>query len=766
MTNYLGTEIFWSTLPTLAAILALATLVGRLCTGVLPFKLRGPAKFYLSPALGLACFTVASSLCGRIRTLGDTIVIPLLFIVLLLISLLRERSAKQALRHAGMVSLFGIVCGVSVLAPLFVFGAFNAHNDAFTYLAHSNWLQAHSFGEQISAALQTPENSQIYLYQEKTFRMGGSYLLAALQALLNLRWAGDVYPALIISSLAACCLAIGFALSKPLRTLSRQLRLALLALPSLAVGGLVFGANFGFLPQSIGLALGAALLFLVGPLSRWIATVKPRVSAIAKASLACALLLAGTVYAYTEVVPFFVAATGCCALILAIRFRAWRDLSIFVGLAAGFSIILLNTELLRAYTALRIQTGAIVGSPVNWSLFGFIAHALGVHGGAWEPALQWSLPGGTGPITHYFGLFLFVATIVVLAFGAPAIWRAVKGSELLPAILVLTLFGAGFLYFRYMKPSPFPVGVGQSWSQFKLAEWANPFAMTLALAALLSLRAKSPTFFRRLVVVAFTIGLIGSSLIGVARTRPLMSAYNGVTNLHHFYRQLRATVLSTCPRTAPVYLNLGGSDQKIRQMVTLYLSDRELESDWSDDGYLLTLPPAGNKDAPAPGSCVVERRNNDGWLTDGAAIGPFQVGIFDGRQQIRIASTVGGYGRENDGSNWWVWVQQKISFKLQPPPNTAPVPRTRVHFEYATLGKQTLTLTFNQNDGPSEKLLLNSNGVGVEKMTVFDRDVDVSPAKLNEITIETDGTPSRLGENDPRMAAWMIRNVKIQPAAP
>ncbi|WP_426270892.1 hypothetical protein ACN9MB_04240 [Dyella kyungheensis] len=764
MTNYLGTGIFWSTLPTLAAILALATLVGRLCTEMLPFKLRGPAKFYLSPAMGLACFIVATSLCGRIRTLGDTIVIPLLFIVLLLVSLLRERSAKQALRHAGMVSVFGMVCGASVLAPLFVFGAFNAHNDAFTYLAHSNWLQTHAFGEHISATLQTPESSQIFIYQEMTFRMGGSYLLAALQALLNLRWAGDVYPALIISSLAACCLAIGFPLSKPLRPLSRPMRLALLTLPSFAVGGLVFGANFGFLPQSIGLALGAALLFLVGPLLRWIATTKTSVSAIAKASLACALLLAGTVYAYTEVVPFFVAATGCSALILAMRLRSWRNLSIFVGLAAGLSIILLNTELLRAYAALRVQTGAIVGSPVNWSLLGFVAHALGVHGGAWEPALQWSAPGGTGPHTIYLGLFLLAATMVILAFGAPAIWRAVKGSELLPTILVLMLFGAGFLYFRYMKPSPFPVGVGQSWSQFKLAEWANPFAITLVLTAFLSLRAKSSVFFRRLVVATFAIGFIGSSLMGIARTRPLMAAYNGVTNLNQFYRELRATVLSTCPPTAPVYLNLGGSDQKIRQMVTLYLSDRKLESDWSDDGYLLAIPPASNKEAPALGSCVVERRNIDGWLTGGAAIGPLQVGIFDGRGQIRIASTVGGYGRESDENNWWVWVQQKISFRLHSPLGAEPAPRTRVHFEYATRGRQTLTLTFNQIDGPSEKVLLNSDGT--EEMAIFDREVDVSPAKLSEITIETNGTPSRLGENDPRMAAWVIRNVKIQPSAP
>jgi hypothetical protein len=762
MTNFLGPEIFWSTLPTLAAILSLATLIGRLCAGILPYKLRGAARFYLSPAFGLACLTIISSLCGRFRPLGDTILIPVLVVALLVFSVLHERKAWEAVRHALLVSGFGFICGASVLGPLFAFGAFDAHNDAFTYLVHSNWLQVHAFREIIPPASVTPQDTQVYIYQSQKFRMGGSYLLAALQALLNLRWSDEIYPAFVVTTVAACCLAIGVPLRNYLRPLSRWIRLALLALPSFGFGGLVFGANFGFLPQSVGLALSASLLFVVGALLRWTATTNNSSVAIAKAALLCAVLFSGAVFAYTEIIPFLVLAIGGSTLILAVKHRAWRNLLLFLGISIGVSIAVLNTELLRAYAALRIQTGAVVGSPVDWSLLGFAAHALGVHGGVWGAAFQWAAPASAGSATFYLGLTLFGLVIAILAIGTPTIWRATASGELLPAVVALTLFIVGFLYFRYITPSPFATGVGQSWSQFKLVEWANPFIMTLVLVALLSLREKSPAFFGSIAIAASVSGFIGTTLVGIAQTIPLMAYYSGVTDLHHFYRELRTTVSTICPRTAPIYLDLGGTNLKFRQMAVLYLPDRELESDWTDDGYFSTLPPAQNKQAPTAGGCVIERLGEGRWLTAGTTVGPFRVGLFDGVGRVQIASMIGGYGRESDGSNWWLWVPRKVSFRLQPLLGSNAGPRTRLRFEYLTRGKQTLTLSFIENDGSSQTRLLPSSGT---EMAVFDQEIDVPPRKLAQLSIETDGKPTPLGASDPRVAAWMIRNVTILPAS-
>lgn len=51
----------------------------------------------------------------------------------------------------------------------------------------------------------------------------------------------------------------------------RSQRLLLLALPAFGLGGLTFGANFGFMPQTLGMALAAGALFMAGPVLDWIA---------------------------------------------------------------------------------------------------------------------------------------------------------------------------------------------------------------------------------------------------------------------------------------------------------------------------------------------------------------------------------------------------------------------------------------------------------------------------------------------------------------
>jgi len=762
MTAFSGAGIFWTTLAVSAATLFLFTVVGRVWALVLPFKFQGSARFYLSPVIGLASLTVLASLLGRIFPLGNSIIVPLIVIALLAGVLSLERHIGRAFIHAITVSGFGIVCGVSLLGPLFVFGAFNAHNDAFTYLVHGNWLQDHAFGDVISKADVTPLTSQVSLYQHG-FRMGASYLLAIMQALLNLRWSNEVYPGVVISVVGACCLTIGFPLARPLSSMHRGVRLALLALPAFTLGGLVFGANLGFFPQAVGLALGAGLLFSVGPLYRWVATTSRPLVAIAKAAIPGAVLFSGGVFAYPEFAPFLLMAVIGSGLVMAWRFRVWEKLLIFSGTLFGLSVILLNFELLRAYKALKVQSGAVVGSSVDWFLYGFLAHAFGIHGGAWD-VFQWSTPEQAGSISYVGGLFLLCLVMAVVLAGGRSIWRISIGGILMPAVSVLFLFAAGIVYFRYFVPSPFPKGMGQSWSQFKLADWAHPFVMVFVLLAVVGLKPKMGKFFAAAVVAVSMIGVINAAHIGVVRTRPLMHYYTGVRDLNRFYLDFRKTIQSDCPPTLPVYLNLGGRHHKFRQMASLYLPDRYVTSDWMDDGYIYpNLPGEIRTQALQSGDCVVEPIGQNGWLNGGAAIGPFRVGVFNGQGQIGIVSATGAHDQESDGKNWWRWVAHKVVFKLQPQAVPKDSTRTKVYFVYGTRGDQTLTLRFSARDGLIRDIQLTAKG---DVSAIFEKVIDIPPTKLAELSIETDGKATPLGDQDSRDAAWLIRNLTITPISP
>lgn len=762
MTSFFGTGIFWTTIAAIAAILSLATIIGRAWCALLPYRFRASARYYLAPALGLASLTIVASLVGRILPLGNSVVVPWLIIGLLVWALVRERQKNQAFRHALMVSVFGIVCGMSVLGPLFAYGAFNSHNDAFTYLAHSNWLQHHAFGETIPAEMVTPLTTQISLYQQGGFRMGASFLLAMLQAALNLRWSYETYPAVVISAIAACCLGIGFPLAQVLRPMQRSIRLALLALPAFSLGGLVFAANLGFLPQTVGLAIGASLLFMVGPLFRWVATTNSTTLAIGKAALPGAALFAGATFAYSELAPFLLAAVVASGFILAFRFRAWGKMLAHGGVLLGFLILLLNTELVRAYAALRTLTGVVVGTPVDWPLLGYVAHAFGIHGGAWD-MFQWTTPQSVGSSAFAFGLILLgLAVGLVLAAIGP-VWRATLSGVLMPPVAVLAVFAVGIVYFRYFVSSPFPKGLGQSWSQFKLADWAHPFVMALVLLAIASLRPHLGKFFNGGVVALFAICMVSATTNGLSRATSHMHYYGGVSDLNRFYLKFRDTVVAICPRGAPVYLALGGKDHKFRQMAALYLYDREVASDWTDDGYFNRLAVERRIQELTAGSCVVEPAGPGGLLSQSTRIGPVQVGIFESHGQIRIASVAGAYGRESDGQNWWHWVERKVSFKLQPKFVSKEATRTKLHFEYGTRDEQTLTLRIAQRDGSSQEVLLHTKK---DVPAMFDRVIDLPPIELTEISIETDGKATPLSEKDARTAAWIVRNVTVTPVMP
>lgn len=481
---------------------------------------------------------------------------------------------------------------------------------------------------------------------------------------------------------------------------------------------------------------------------------------LAKAAVPASLLFSAAVFSYSELTPFLLVAVLGCGIFLAFRFCAWGSVLSYIGLVLGLAILLLNTELMRAYAALRTQSGAVVGSPVDWSLLGYLAHAFGMHGGAWD-GFQWTLPESSGSVFFALGLVLLGLVVTVVFLCRRVIGRTILSGVLLPSAVVLIVFCTGLLYFRYFVPSPFPKGAGQSWSQFKLADWAHPFTMAFVLLAVVHMRQRMRKHFDQVVASLFVVGFISATFIGVARTTPIISYYGGTRDLNQFYQEFRQTVLANCSSGAAVYLSLNGQHHKFRQMATYYLPDREVTSDWMDDGYIFArLPVKRRTQSLNVGDCVVESVAQGGLLSQGATVGPFQIGLFDGQGQVQITSVTGAYDRESDGNNWWHWVERKVDFQLQPLFVSKEINQAKLRFEYSTRGKQTLAVRVRTHDASYQQFSLPSQG---ETFSTFEKLIDIPPNELAEISIETDGQASRLGERDARKAAWIIRNVEVIP---
>lgn len=753
-------SIFWETLISLCAILFAATVIGRAWCGIFPYRYRSTARYYLSPAIGLATIVIIACYFGRYIAFDNSVLVPVGIAGLIGLALLREQKMKLALKHASAVSLFGILCGASVLGPLLIFGALNAHNDTFTYLVHSNWLQYHSFANNISPEQITPVTTQVSLYQQEGFRMGASYFLALAQSLLNLKWSYEVYPSVVISAIAACCLSIGFPLNSSLRDMRKLNRLILLSLPAFSLGGIVFGANLGFLPQTFGLAVGGGLIFAMGPIMLWIIKNAKHWSEYVKVSFPCSIFLAAAVFVYSEISPFLIAAIIASGFYLAARYREWKKVVIFLSSWIFISILLLNSEIIRAYNALRTQSGAVVGSPVDWPFIGFVAHAFGVHGGAWD-GFQWTRYESSNAIMISIGILLLIISVSILIFERRKIWIGIINNSLMPTVMIISIFGAAMLYFRYFVSTPFTIGKGQSWSQFKLADWSHPFVMALLLYGFANMRHYKEKYFEYFTVTVFVIGLITSVFAGVQRTKPIIGYYGGTRDLNRYYNELRGAVNNICGPNMPIYLSLNGQDHKFRQMAAYYLSDHEVTGDWMDDGYIFPrLPVEKRVQDPCAGQCVIEKSGQGGLLNHGRLIGPFRIGIFEGQGRILISKTSGCYSKETDGTNWWHWVEKRVTFKLKPLSVPKEAEYTKISFVYGTREDQILTLSIKTKDGEKQQLKLNGKA---NNQKTFEKLFILSPSKISEITIETDGKAKPLGKKDPRIAAWLIRNMKITP---
>jgi hypothetical protein len=752
--------IFWITLAAVPALMFVATVIGSAWTALLPPALRARARFYLAPALGLATLTVLATIVGRYAALGHRALLPLALAALALWALARPRAFGAALRQSACSGAFALVCGAGILAPLLVYGGFNTDNDTFTYLAHAQWLQQHPFSQAVDPETVTPFATQILLYQKAGFRMGGSYLLALLQSLLQLRWAYAAYPVLLIAAIASCCLGIGFVLARQLRPMRRSRRLMLLALPAFGLGGLTFGANFGFLPQTLGMALAACALFLAGPLLGWAAQARRRAADVAAAAVPGGVMLAGATLAYSELSPFVGCALVASAFVLALQRNAWRNLLLHGAVMLAVATLLLNVELLRVYAALRAQMGVVVGAPVDWHLVGFLAHAFGVHGGAWD-GFQWAASGArSGAFAG--GLLLLALVLAPVALNARALWRASLNATLLPAMAILAVFGAATLYFRYGVASPFPTGTGQSWSQSKLADWAFPFAIALTLFSIARLYRRHAARVGAAIMLLFAIGLASTVSVSVTRMSHFMHGYAGIDDMERFYRDLRTTVLEVCPPAAPVHLALNGNFSKFRQMAALYLHDRALTSDWRDDNYLDWIGPARRNPPAAAGSCVIEPAALANPAPGGRMVGPFQVAPAR-PDAITLGAVSGAHQRETDGQNWWYWVEGAARFAVATDAAPNGQKKTRLRFEYLTRGPQVLTLRVVRRDGSAQQIALKADG---QAMATFDQVVDAAPTALAELAFSTDGKATALGPTDPRLGAWLIRNIALTAVAP
>jgi hypothetical protein len=738
---------YLSCLFILIAVLSASSITGMALCRVLPFKIRAYAVAGYAPLIGLSVFVLLATAVGWAGIGFRTWICLPLSAVVVLTGLWMCEDRGKALRNAAQVSAFATLASAGWFFSIIRYQAFNPYNDAFTYLVHAQWLQSHPFREVIQLSGQAPALTQVATYQFWHFRMGASFLFGWVQAAFGVDWSYLVYPVIVVLPLVAGALAIaGTALFAV-----RKGRLVCFLGGAAAVttlNGFSFGTLLGFLPQSYGIAFAFGGLGLLG---MYTYSCKHDGSVSTVALIPGAVVLSALLFCYPEITPMLVIAV-LAYLVLESLFHASRArsmVSLAVRLTLGV-LLLANVELIRVFESLIKQSNVVVGGPVVWTPLQFLAHAAGFLSGAWD-GNYWTFVSARATE---------ISVLLVLACSCAVLIRyrhRVRPDALSPALSMLGVCVCAWLYFRYVSPSPWNEGTGQSWNQFKLSNWASLFLL-FALTCVAALASQRGRLTRFIVIGGMLLwqgsGLAWNYVLADDRTRAFREETGFDQSPFASYLQIRT--VAKLAGNEPIYLALGGPHQKNRQMFTYFLMDHPVISDWSDDGFLFPmLPEAQRTYNIQPSMWIIAAANTTEPRPGEQRIGAMGF-LRAASRRTQLLQVAGGYAEETAGASSWKWTAHRLEYRYKVLGND-PV-RLQAHFVYLPAsGGRHLRVEVSENQPRTIETIAMQPSWTPEAPPSF----EIHSPEFSVI-FESDEPPTRLSPTDSRTVGFLIKNVSLE----
>jgi hypothetical protein len=731
----------------LVVVLAACSVTGAALCRILPFRIRAHATAGLAPLVGLAVFVLLATAVGWMGIGFRTWISFPLSAAVVLTALWFSEDLGKTLRNAAQASAFAVVASAGWFFSIIRYQAFNPYDDAFTYLVQAQWLQRHPFREIVRPSGQYPAWTQVATYQALHLRMGASFFFGWVQAAFGVDWSYLVYPVIMVLPLVVGALAVaGMALFTVRK--GRVVCFLGAAAGATTFNGFSFGTLLGFMPQSYGIAFAFGGL---GFLGMYIYCLKRDGFVPTRALIPGAMVLSALLFCYPEITPLILIAALIYLLIeLLLNAGHVRGVVSLVGRLALAIVLITNAEIVRAFKSVVVQAKAVVGGPVVWTPLQFLGHAAGFLSGAWD-----------GSLWAFYSAYLTEAVVLLFLMGSSAVLfryrRRIRFAVLGPAMSVLAVSICAWLYFRYLSPSPWNVGIGQSWSQFKISNWASLFLLfVLTCAAALASRGNR---LRMTIVLGGLLlweggGLAANYVMADYRTRAFRQETGFDYAPFSSYLQMRA--VAGLAAQEPIFLDLGGQHHKNREMLTYFLTDRPVVSDWSDDGYLFPMLPEAERTYRIQPSMWIITSTNAGRLRAGEQrVGTLGL-LRAASLRTQLIQVVGGYAQENAGASSWKWTPHRLEYRYQV--LGADPLRIRARFTYlpASSGRHLRMEVSESTPRTIETIAMQPTWT-----TVTAPSFEVHSSEFS-LTFESDEPPIRLGPADSRTAGFLIKDLSLE----
>ena len=748
--------IYLMSISAMLYLLWVATAFGRRLTDLLPKSLRESAAFYVAPLLGLASLVLIAKVYGWLSPFKPRLSIAI-SLGLLFFGIVFEKKKFALFRDLAILSVFIIIVTLPILAPAIRFDAFNPFNDTFTYLVHGQWLQAHAFSEAARGSGFFPAETQVALYQWGAHRMGSSFFLGFVQSLFRLEWSYFAYLPTVSLVFALGSLTLGGIIRQVL-PVSKISCLALCALPAFMMNGFAFGAQYGFFPQTFGLAFSTGIACLIPGLAADVLCSKP--GWIRQFFNFLPLALCGSAFLICYGDMFTMMAAAVLLFFLWVCVLHWSEKTRLLGTALVLTAqvsVLVNSEGIRLFKNLmgsmsNVATGAArFGWPMYWSPLEFMAHSFG---------MKSSFQSDLFFVDRIISTWIFPVVLIVMILVLAKILRAKQGSlAILFLVCVNIILWSAFLKFRYATPS-LGKEVGFTFIQYKISKWAVPFNLALlgvVIAWVLSNAGRYKRACQCIFAIAAVAGMAFQYLIvAPIHTKQFQDETTLVRSSFNMLLELRSRVASI-PKDQVIYLGFGGEHHKLRQMVAYILSDRKLASKYDDDGYIAGTIPLAERNMPIEtADWMIQWK-----LVPTADENPLdRVGPFFIRRApfsfFQLESITGAYDTESGDKKSWNWIKDDVEYRFH---GVGKTQGAKVRFEFLVSGQpRTLFLELDTAAGKrmASYTIPMPGGWGRYESPVINTD-----AQDLIVRFRADGEPARLSAGDPRVTKYLIQNLSL-----
>lgn len=612
-------------------------------------------RIYLVPILGISFLICTVSFLGKFIPFGSYFYLIVTFVI----ALFNLPSIFKIFKITMYLFLISVCVSIPLLGIAYLQNSFLFHNDTFTYIAISDWLQNNPFYNYLNEDSVTASSSQVKLYQNFGFRMGAIYLMSFFQGFFSIKYSFFIYHSFVIYGFFASIVSIYFFMINLSIKFSRVQKIFILLLPSLLIGGIQFSALYGFMPQLFGLCLSFISLILYSDFLLNKNLFKKYYIQIFVLS-SC---FASSIITYSEFSPFLVLTLFIYTIAFIIINRKTIDYKYYfksIFYLLFLTLFFVNLELPRIYNSLIVQSGAIVGSLIDWPLYGFLLHYFGVHGGGWD-FYQYSRTSST---ISFFFLTIIVFISLSYFFNFNKLPKKVR-FMLHPLNILNLLFIIFLLFFRYFSENPYDRGVGQTWSQFKIVDWGGLFLIPLILIGIYHIKIIFKTNFI-LITILIVLIIFNFSLL-IKRSSHYTNYYYPYNNIASFFGELEEKINSICPPNSEINIKLDGNDHKLKQFIAVFLDHRKLVSDFSKDGYISHWIPIMPNQVftPQVGQCFINKsKKND--FSNINNFGPINITFIKSMDDIPIEFSIDNiYPEEFDSSDSWFWMGQQATINLK-----------------------------------------------------------------------------------------------------